>query len=280
MNILGIDLGGTQVRAGKVSAIGLGAVTTAAVRANDSVDVVVQQLASLIEPHIGAIEGIGVGVPSLVDPHTALVRDVPNLPAWRDVPLEKILRERFELPVHVLNDANAFVLGEHIHGAARGKKNVVGLTLGTGTGCGILVDGNLVVGHSGGAGELGMLPYLEHTYEHYTSSSFFRVEHATTGEATFAAAENGDVAAQGILADLGHHVGNLCLAILCALDPEMIVLGGSISHAWKYFEEPMRRAVHEFPYPSSVERLVIAQYALENPGVVGAAMYARDRVAK
>lgn len=275
MNIVGVDLGGTQLRAGRLAHIGLGPVTTARVPAEGSAEVVLAALTALIDPIAkSGLDAIGVGVPSLVDPGSGIVRAVPSIPSWQDVPLKKLLEERYNKPVHIANDASCFVTGEQRFGAARNRTEVVGLTLGTGTGAGIILGGRLHTGKSGGAGELGMLPYLDHTYEHYTSGQFFEAEHDTTGEALSAQAHARDPLALAIFADLGFHIGRLIHAVLFTLDPELIVLGGSVSRAYPYFHDAMMGSVAEFPYPSSVERLEILTAELEYPGVAGAALLA------
>jgi len=278
MNVLGIDLGGTQARAGRLGAIGLGPVSTASVPAGGSADEVLAVLTGLVDRFVGGgIDAIGVGVPSLVDPETGVVRDVPNIPSWKDVELARLLASRYAKPVSVLNDASCFVLGEQRLGAARNVGDVVGLTLGTGTGGGVIIDHRLLVGRNGGAGELGMLPYLEHTYEHYTSGRFFVAEHGTTGEVVCDAASHGDEAARAILGDLGYHLGKLCQAAVLAYDPTLIALGGSVARAWPFFHEAMMASLRELPYPTSIERLSIVPHELEHPGVVGAATFARER---
>jgi glucokinase len=279
MNVLGIDLGGTHLRGGRLGAIGLGPVTIADVPAAGSAEDVLAALTALIDGFVagGSVEAIGVGVPSLVDPRTGIVRDVPHIPAWKDVELKGLLEARYRRPVQVLNDASCFVLGEQRLGAARNRADVVGITLGTGTGAGVVIDHRLLVGQNGGAGELGMLPYHEHTYEHYTSAAFFRDEHDSSGEAIFAAASAGDATARAILGDLGHHLGKLCQAAVLAYDPEVIVLGGSISQAWPFFHEAMMASLRDFPYPGSIDRLSVLPHELEHPGVLGAALFARER---
>ncbi len=277
MTAIGVDLGGTQLRAGRLDGAALGPVTTSRVPAAGSAEEILAALYAAIDPLIDAsVRAIGVGVPSLVDPDHGWVRAVPNLPAWRDVPLAQILAERYRRPIHVDNDANAFVIGEHRHGAARGRAHVVGLVLGTGVGAGAIVDGRLHRGRNGGAGEVGLLPYRGRTFEDWCGGAFFVREHGATGEALHAAATSGHARARATFAELGAHLADLVLAIVATFDPAMIVLGGSVSRALPLFEGSLRAGLRGYAYPTSIDRLELAPAALEHPGVVGAAALALE----
>src|SRR5262249_3708578 len=131
--------------------------------ADDGRDAVIARIAEVVEQMIAGqdraqIAGVGVGVPGPCDPRTGVVFETPNLPGWHDVPLGEILRSRVGLPVLVGNDANVAALGEHRYGAGRGSQDMIYLTVSTGIGGGLVLDGRLYHGFSGTAGEAGHMP--------------------------------------------------------------------------------------------------------------------------
>ena len=142
------------------------------------------QVIEFIRPLVSAdIKGIGIGVPSVVDVEKGIVYNVTNIPSWHRVPLKDILEDEFEIPVSVNNDVNCFALGEYKFGLAKGMKHVVGVSAGTGLGAGIIVNDHLFNGNNCGAGEIGLLPYLDHNIEYYASGNLFRAVFHTTAEA-------------------------------------------------------------------------------------------------
>ena len=158
---LGIDIGGTNSKFGIVDQRGdifyRGAIST---RKHDNVEDFIKDLYAAVEPAISsvggmdAIKGVGVGVPN-GNFYTGMVEYAPNLP-WKGViPLAKLIEEKFQLPTSLTNDANAAAVGEMTYGAARGMRDFIMITLGTGVGSGIVANGQLIYGHDGFAGELG-----------------------------------------------------------------------------------------------------------------------------
>jgi len=149
---IGVDLGGSHVLAAIVERAEHDIV-------DREVDAVVETIAKAISDvmELGKEKsylGIGLGSPGNIDPATGTVRYSPNF-GWHDVPLGKLLRERFEVPIFIGNDARCATLGEYVHGIGKGTKNFVLLTLGTGIGGGVVADGRLILGTSAGAGEVG-----------------------------------------------------------------------------------------------------------------------------
>ena len=176
---------------------------------------------------------------------------------------------RFGVPVSVNNDCNCFALGVCHFGEAHGYRDVVCIALGTGVGAGVVIDGKLYCGHNTGAGEIGCVPYLDRDYEYYCSSRFF-VGHGTTGKQAYERAVAGDPEALKLWKEFGRHVGRLVMLILYAYDPEAIVFGGSISHAFDFFSEAMHAELVKFPYARTVERVRIRCSKIENIGLLGA----------
>ncbi len=269
---IGVDLGGTNLRAGLIEAGKLTSVNQALLIEKDSVQKTIAQLISVIEPLISPnVKGIGVGVPSVVDIEKGIVYDVVNIPSWKKVELKKILETEFRIPVSVNNDVNCFALGEHKYGQAKMFTSFVALALGTGLGAGIVINNALYTGNNCGAGEIGYLPYLDKDFEFYTSSSFFESMYSTTAFIAHKAALRGDSKALDIWTEYGIHLGNIIKAVMYAYDPEAVILGGSISKAFNLFEDSMQNAMSDFIYPETIKKLKVLQSTTENIAILGAA---------
>jgi glucokinase len=270
---IGIDLGGTNVRMGIVADGKIIKKLAEPCKADAAEEVVVNQLKAMIRQLMGpSVESIGIGVPSVVDVEKGIVYDVCNIPSWKEVHLKDILEAEFKVPVAVNNDCNCFALGEYHFGEGANCKNIVCLALGTGVGAGIIIDGKLYVGNNAGAGEIGCIPYLAHDYEYYCGSRFFSEEHALTGKEAYERVCAGDKQAIRLWHEVGGYIGDLLKVALFAYDPEMIILGGSISNAYPFFESTMREALKTFPYSATVERLKIRVSQKEDVALLGAAM--------
>ena len=248
---IGVDLGGTNVRAALVDGASIIRIEKASCPAKGTQEEVIEAIAALIETLIcDEVISIGIGVPSVVDTAKGIVYNVANIPSWQEVHLTEIFEKRFGIPVHVNNDANCFSLGESHFGQGRGYKDVVGITLGTGVGSGIIINGHLYEGRNAGAGEIGCLSYLDKDYESYCSTPFF-VAHNTTGAELAAKAQAGDTEAQALWNEFGHHLGELVKAALFAYDPEAIIFGGGIAAGYPHFEAAMRKTVETFPFETA-----------------------------
>lgn len=245
---IGVDLGGTNIRAGLMDGMELIRKEKVSCPAQGSEKEVIDAVASLVEKLVSEeVDAIGIGVPSVVDTARGIVYNVANIPSWVEVHLKDILEERFGIPVYINNDSNCFTLGESRFGAGKEYKDMVGVTLGTGVGSGIIINGHLYEGRNAGAGEVGCLPYLDKDYESYCSTPFF-VAHNTSGAELAARAEAGETEALALWDEFGGHIGELVKAILFAYDPEAIVFGGGIAAGHPYFEKAMRGRISTFPY--------------------------------
>lgn len=270
--VVGVDLGGTNVRAGRVEGGRLAAVHSVPVRSGGSADEVLEDLRNAVDAVMrGGVAGLGVGVPSVIDLKDGVVYDVQNIPSWKRVPLKALLEERYGLPVYVNNDANCFAAGEKHFGKARPFDNAVGLIVGTGLGAGVIANGRLYSGANCGAGEFGMLPYRDGNFEAYCSGQFFRNVHGTTGREAFERAGRGEPEALAIFEEFGGHLGEAIKAVCYAVDPEIIVLGGSVSKAYRFFREAMWSAFGSYAYSLARERLRIEISETENVAILGAA---------
>ena len=270
--IVGVDLGGTNVRA---AAVRDGKIFKRAVRrisGKAAEEVVLGEIFETVAEVVGGgVAGIGIGVPSVVDVEHGIVYAVENIPAWREVPLKDKLEARFGCPAYVNNDANAFALGELHFGKGRGYRNMVAVTIGTGLGSGIIIDGRLYSGPNCGAGEIGSIPYRDATIERYAAGPFFQDRAGVGGDVVYERAQRGDAEAVRLFHAFGNELGHAILTILYAYDPELIVLGGSISRAYQFFEGGMRERLKSFAYQHVLERLVITYSEVEDVALLGAA---------
>lgn len=275
--LIGVDLGGTNMRAGRVEGGRVVHHATGATPGQAAADVVLDKLMATI----GAVftpdvKGIGIGVPSVVDVDRGIVFTVENIPSWQEVPLKEILERRFQVPVHVNNDANCFALGEFHFGQGRGFRNMVGLVVGTGLGAGVILNRHLCSGSNCGAGEIGTIPFREHTFEYYASGQVFAREYGENGALIHARAMKGDGGALAILDQFGEAFGSVVMTTLYAYDPELIVLGGSVAKAYPFFERSMRRVLTGFAYQHALQRLLIRVSEEPQIAVMGAAALCLD----
>ncbi len=277
MSIIGVDLGGTNVRAGLVEDGKLVRVVTAAIRGDGTEAEVLEDVCGVINPLVGkGLEGLGVGVPSIVDLKEGIVYDVQNIRSWKTVPLKAILERKYGLPCHINNDANCFAAAEKYFGKGKTYDNIVGLIMGTGLGAGIIANGRLFSGANCGAGEFGMIAYLEHNYEYYACGQFFRHVHNASGKEVAERAGQGDPEALAMFTEFGNHLGQAIKAILYAADPEIVILGGSVSRSYGFFKDAMWRAVQDFAYGITVRKIKIEVSEIENIAVLGAAALTLD----
>ncbi len=275
--VLGIDLGGTKVMVGRVQAGRLLDSCKLPVPVTEDAEVVVEAICSAIDSIFDReVTAIGVGVPSIVDVAQGIVYDVQNIPSWKEIHLKKILEEKYTVPVYLNNDANCFAVGEKYFGKGRDHSNFVALIVGTGMAAGIIINDKLYSGVTCGAGEFGMLPYLDHYYEYYSSGQFFANIHGTEGTSVYEKAQSDDSAALALYAEFGTHLGNAIIAILYALDPDVIIMGGSVSKAYPYFEESLWQQIRTMVYRPAPDRLKIEISEDPNIPVLGAAALCFD----
>jgi glucokinase len=269
---IAIDLGGTNVRVATVLPGGqVERIISEPCRSKGSEEEVLEHIFSLIDELMTPeVDGIGIGVPSVVDTDKGIVYNVVGIPSWKEVHLKDRLEERYHIPASVDNDCNCFALGVTSFGRGQGYREAFCVTLGTGVGGSLVIDGQLYRGRNAGAGEIGSIPYLDRDYEYYCSSRFF-VGKGTSGKEAAVAAANGDPEALKIMNEFGVHVGKLVQMIMFAYDPAVIILGGSISKAYPLFCDAMWKEIRNFPYPKSVGNLEIFQSEQVHAAFLGAA---------
>ncbi len=259
---LGVDIGGTTINLGLVE----GAVVVKKVQVpsfapgaalEETLDYLGDRIADVITP---PVKKIGIGVPSVTDPVRGIVYDAVNIPSWKEVHLKETLEKRFGIPVNVNNDANCYALGA---AASLGETlpAVVAVTLGTGTGAGIVIDGKIFNGTHCGAGELASVPYESLDYESFCSKKFFTANGVEPKEAS-----------QELMDVFGFHLGRFLSVILYAYDADCIILGGGIAHAFDRFRDALWKSLREsFLYSKTLDDLRIVAMPDEDVPLVGAA---------
>lgn len=278
--LIGIDLGGTKVNVGLVKD---GEIISSKkeklpTNTNDKWDVI-NLIIELTEELIGKtkIDGIGIGVPSILDRENGIIHEVQNIPTWKEVHLAGILKKEFNVPVFIDNDANCFALGELYFGLGKNCKNLVGLTLGTGMGAGIITNYHLMSDANGGAGEFGMIQYLDGELEDYCSGKFFKRFYNSNGEELLQLANQGDIKALEAFDQFGTHLGNAIKTILCAVDPNKIIIGGSVVNSAKFFDTSLKKCLNSFAYKKTLNNIEILYSNTPNIAILGATSLYFDR---
>ena len=249
---------------------------------------------------------VSVAVPGTVEIDNGVVSKAPNLPALNGFHLTTALQRELKLPAILENDANAAAVGEMWQGAARDRRTIVCLTLGTGVGGGIILDGKLWRGADGAAAEIGHMsvdPFggvdcacgSQGCLEVYASAtaivrlarelgtkcreSSLNNEPALTAQRIYEAGVQGDPLAVGVFRRMGVYLGVGIANLVNILDPEMIVIGGGVANAWSLFEKDMRQQVSERSFSQLAAQVKIAQAECgDDAGLLGAARLAFDRM--
>ena len=284
--VLGLDMGGTNSVLGIVDARGHVLARTSIktqeyTDINDYVDALYTEAMRIIEP-VGGIEmfrGMGAGAPN-GNYYTGNIELAPNLPWKGIVPLARLLSDKFGIPCHVTNDANAAAMGEMVYGVAKGMKNFIMITLGTGVGSGIVIDGKVVYGHDGFAGELGHVTVDRsenartcgcggkgHLEAYASATGVARsakeiisstseptllrqldIDHITSKD-VYDAAEAGDEVAKRIFDYTGTILGHSFADFVAFSAPEAIILFGGLTKSGHWIMDPIVRAMEESLLP-------------------------------
>jgi len=268
---IGIDIDGTSMRLGIVDGGHIYRKLEAPTMSDAPKNVIINQLIELIGSIINSnIRGIGIGASGIVQTDKGIVQNVINIPSWRKVPLKDILEKEFNIPVFVNNDSNCFAFGERYYGEGTMFRDIVCATLSIGVGTGIIINNELYIGNNTGAGEIGVLPYLDSDFEGYCGQKFF-VRNGTTVNEAIDLAEEGDKKMIRLWSDLGQHIGELIKTILFTYDPQAIILGGNIIKGYNFFAESMFDNIQSFPFPETIERINILVSKREDINLLGAA---------
>lgn len=255
---IGVDVGGTKIHVGLIrdgEVLKELRMPTAAQRPRE--EIVADLELGISELMTDRVAGIGLGVPGLVDVKAGVIRNVSNIPAWKDFPVKELLESRFNIPVYIGNDANCFALGEYYFGKGKGYKHLVALALGTGVGAGVIINKQLLIGNGSLAGEFGGIKHLDSCFEDYCSGKFFRKQYQTEAVELAERAATGDASALKIFHEFGVHVGHLIEAIMYAVGPEAIILGGSLSKAFPYFQPGLKAFLSNFAHQEALATTLI-----------------------
>ena len=288
---IGVDCGGTKILAGVVGRDGTVDRRHTVPTPTSSEEDLLEALEGVVETLLGEdVAAIGMGVPSQIDQRTGKAVSSVHVPL-SDVDLRGRMVDRFGLPVGIDNDGNVAAIAEWQLGAGRGASNVVLLTLGTGIGGGLILDGRPFRGSVGGGAELGhmVLDYggppckgdctgNGHFEAFAAGSAANALARARFGDHADArllvdAAEAGDEGAISDLAELGHRLGAGIGSLVNIFNPELVIIGGGFADAGEFILGPAREtlAVEGLPLPREVVRIVLAELGHE-AGMVGAAL--------
>jgi len=272
MEVIGVDLGGTKILSAKFENNELIDSYRLIIPSKGTELEILSTVIKSIEIHMSSsISAIGIGVPSIVDQVNGIVYDVQNIPSWKKVNLKEILQNHFNIPVFVNNDANCFALGESNFGLGKEQNDFIGISIGTGVAGGVIINNKLYNGSNSGAGEFGMLPYLDKNFEYYCSGQFFQNEFKIKGEDVYFDAKSGDSKALDMFNQFGSHLGEMIIHILYTYDPELIILGGSVSKGYSFFKTSLNSALESFVYKPSIDKLKIKVSVDPDIAVKGAA---------
>ena len=289
---IGADIGGTQLKIGLVDRSGrVAAIRVRSTRglrgATPFIDVLAREAESLARS-VGCrpdqLRGIGVGAPGPVDSARGLVRTLVNVPGWRDVPLARRLSRRLRCACTVDNDANLFTLGEWRFGAGQGTTQLIGITLGTGVGGGLVLNGALYRGARGcleaHVGTAAILSMARRELRR-GSGPLRRLARLARGRLTpelvSHAARQGDRGARRVWDEAGAALGVGLASVVNLLNPDRIVIGGGVAGAWPFFYPSLIRTMRAQAMAGSVRAVRVVRSRLADAaGVVGAAVLVWD----
>ena len=315
MHRLGVDVGGTFIKAGVVSEsysivekVSVPTGGNAGYQAVVSNIVRVCELAAEKSGHVlNDFAAIGIGVPGLMNPKTGIVALAPNLGGWRNVPFLDEVKKLLPIPVYVGNDANCAVVGETLAGAAKGYENVVMLTLGTGVGGGIIADGRLFVGGKGLGGELGhmvlnmdgekcgcglygcveaycsvtaLINQTKRAMEEAPESAMHKYSKEfgiIDGRTAFECSKYKDKAAIKVVNDYCRYLANAIGSLVVAFRPDVVLIGGGLSNQGEYLTDKLNKLLPQFVFASDIIGVPkIMRATLGNDaGTIGAAFLDR-----
>lgn len=271
-NVIGVIFGGKHLSAARIENGVIADIVHREVNNREAEEVILSEIIHTINSvYTDSVAGIGVGVPSLVDVKHGIVINPTNIPSWHKVHLKDILEEQFNVPVYINNDANCFALGEKYFGVAKDYENIAGITIATGFGVGIIINGKLYSGRNAGAGEFCSIPYRDHDYEYYCSTKYFEEKYGLKNEILLARAKKKDKIALAIYELFGMDLGNAIKTIMYALDPDAIVIGGIMAEAYDFYKEAMLKTVNSFIYKGTVKNIKIFKSTEANIPIYGAA---------
>ena len=309
-NRIGIDVGGTNVKLALVTSEGKilnssSIPTHAELGYEFTVNNIKDAIRALLkEANLTPkdIEGIGFGFPGQVDYKTGVVKLAPNIPGWVDIPIGKMIEEEFGIPTRVDNDVKCAPLGELNFGAGKGCEHLVCITVGTGIGSGIVVNGKLVRGAANAAGEIGHIKLQMHDgpicgcgdtgcFEAFVSGPAIVAmaeDYIKGGKSTkyrelanpeitpyvvYEAAKAGDPVAKRIFTVMGEYLGIGLASVVNLLNPEKVIIGGGVAASGEYLMQPLKETLKQRAMKIAGESVEVVPAELgNNAGVIGASL--------
>jgi len=294
---IGIDLGATFVKMGLVDEkarvyFRRNIHTSLNSKRTQLIDAIVNNVKDIVQRAGVNAPGVGIGVPGPCDSEKGIVHYFPNIKGWDEVPLKAVLKNRLKLNVELDNDVNAMTLAEYRFGAGRGAKNIICLTLGTGVGGGIIIDGKLYRGSSMAAGEVGHMPinekgplcncggfaclerYIGNRYILKRAQAIFGKD--MTLEKLTSLAKKGNKKALAIWTDVARKLGVALTGVVNLLNPDKIVIGGGVSKAGLLIIKPLRREIRLRAMKDQAAHVQVCLAQLgTDAGIIGASLLAR-----
>ena len=295
--LIGIDLGGTKIAAAAFDLDGrrLGRIARLPTMARMQIAVTLTNMKRVVkQAKIEAgVDGdpvaVGMGSSGPLDPANCVLHDVDSLPNLVGFKIGRFSEREFGAPLFLENDAACFALGEAVHGAGKGREIVLGITLGTGFGCGITIRGRIFSGATNNAGEVAYCRVGESDFDHacsgpgvvrqYRAYSPSKVDRSVTAKEIGDRAENGEPEAIRAWRSYGRLVGTAIATLCCVIDPSVVVLGGSVSRRLRLFEETLMQSARAMlPGTSRGAFGVVASELGDSAGLTGAAEHARQHL--
>lgn len=297
--IIGIDIGGTNTKFGLINnsgkIISRASLDTKSYTLNKKklIDAVIQIATDLIEENKLTkknISAVGIGLPGLINPVAGVVKFLPNIPGWKNVPLKKIFQEKTGLPTFIDNDVNLITLGEWKFGAGRGYRNLICITLGTGVGGGLILNDALYRGEGFAAGEIGHMPLNEKgpqcncggygCFECFVGKDYLLTKAGKIFknknirlEEVFALADNGNIRAVQFWEEIATYIGNGLVGVVNFLNPQVIILGGGIINSFKFLREIINKIVQQRAMSVQAGMVKIVRSKLgDDAGLIGASV--------
>jgi glucokinase len=294
---LGIDWGGTYIKAGIVDNNGKllakEVLVSTKLRKCEIFIAKIKELTQKFKNY--KISAVGVGAPGLIDIKRGYLFDLPNVPGWKNFAFKKTLEKAIRLPVFLENDANVFALAEACVGAAKGAKRVLFLTLGTGLGGALIYDGKIMEGDTS-AGEVAHFPIVleggrqcgcggKGCIETFTGSNYLLQKYGKLKKCPppqevkviYERALLGEQEALKVWQDFSYALGMFLSGMINIFNPQRIVLGGGVSGAFDVFKPMLENVIAKQAMRPQLKGLKIVKAKIQEAGLIGAALYARDR---
>ncbi len=286
LRTIGIDIGGTHIRSIISDGLNIGQVNIE--KTPNTYDVLLSTLRRIIESgkSTGELSSVGLGLPGRTDPEKPIW--IPKLPFLNQSPLMIDLEKLTHLPTTLINDAQAALVGEVNFGAAKGCRNVVLVTLGTGIGGGVMIDGKIYLGHNGTAGSFGWLlapvrvfPNPEHgPWERWASGNSLlnasRDLGLSVSELIEQSNESPESQAGGVLTDFASRIGKGLGSLASIFDPQIVVVSGGLVNSWSLLRNGVQDGFNSTASPSARNTPIKVAILGSDAGAVGASVTSRN----